>query len=359
MARTFIKQTQSTGSVAVTDNISLTEHLAVSGTLQDNLNALRTALRAVIGAGAYDGGSSAGFWHTGSANGVSLAGISTDISGTWKVNSLFVSGVGASTVSGTLTVETLNVTGSSGLTVSNGMTISGDTFEMTGSMFVSSSFTLTGSHRQLVVPGDSASYFLVSNDSETESFTVDNASPGGHLSFRLSGSQMTLAADTMVLGTGSVGVDAVEFDSGASTWTSWYTEFGTATSLLDAIIAVSTAASGAAAPAASTPFSASIKGPIPVASAISSGSWVAVQVFSGSGYTFVTPTYGGNPSHDVDIFINGVLMSGSNYQTQEADWYWDESDDNAEGGGANRVNFSFNLETTDNVQVILRDFQLN
>lgn len=358
MARTFVKQTQSTGSLAVDDNILLTEHLAVSGTLQDNLNALRTALRAVIGAGAYDGGSSAGFWHTGSANGVSLAGISTDISGTWQVNSLFVSGAGASTVSGTLTVETLNVTGSAGLTVSNGMTITGDTFEMTGSMFVSSSFTLTGSHRQLVVPGDSASYFLVSNDSETESFTVDNASPGGHLSFRLSGSQMTLAADTMVLGTGSLGVDAVKFDAGSTTWTSWYGAFGTGTSLLDAIVAVSTAASGAAAPTA-TPFSASIKGPIPVTTAISSGSWVAVQVFSGSGYTFVTPTYGGNPAHDVDIFVNGVLMSGSNYQTEEADWYWDGSADNSEGNGPNRVNFSFGLTSTDNVQVILRDFQLN
>ena len=359
MSRTFVKQNQMTGSVSVTDSLSLTADVAVSGTLEDNLNALRTAVRVAIGAPAYDGTSGTGFWHTASANGVSLAGIATDISGTWKVNSLFVSGAGTSTVSGTLDVEALNVTGSAGLTVSNGMTITGNVFEMTGSMIVSGTLAVTGAYEHLVVAGDPATYFQVSSSAQNEHFSINNNGASGKLSFEITGSQVMLTSDALLLGYGTTaGTNAVQFDAGAGTYTAWSTEFPGTPSLLDAIVAVSVAASGAGGGGPVNYVSASIKGVIGTTIGISSGSATGVSVYSGStGCTFVTPTHGGDPAADMDIFVNGVLMSGSNLQTNAADWYWDSGVDYAEGAGANTVNFSFPIVNTDSVQVVLRKFQ--
>ena len=380
--KTFLDSTQITGSLVSNDGVALDKNSAVSGTLEDNLNAIRSAIKLVLGSTTSDT-----WWDVVSrANGLNLVQLNKSISGTLYINALEVTGANGITsnsgVTGSFKINSFSNTGglvygdSAGNLVTSGNLVwvedyqalvlgndavpgaiainisKGDlaadsaALDVTGiSSFSGSTTTVASTLKNMMLDG--TKYFEV-RDTGSEVYIH----AGGGIDFLVSGSALAAPTGSLVLGgrTSQNVYQNVLLVSGSSTgedaWTTFYNAHGSQTGIIDAINATWAAASAAGA-------SLTGKQTFSDATIAANTDFEVSASIGGTAYTFKSPTDGGSPTDEIEVFFNGMLLSGSNYQggdTNGADWA--RGDDSTK---PYKIKLAFDVASVDVVNVIFRN----
>jgi hypothetical protein len=355
--KTFLDSTQITGSLVSNDGVALDTNSAVSGTLEDNLNAIRSAIKLVLGSTTSDT-----WWDVvAQANGLNLVQLNSSLSGTLNatdVNLVGHVGLTSTFVTGThglfgnstqLDPMLGSIAGAGGFVNVGGFFVSGANVPDSGPL---SSVTLLGNiniggYSPVASPDPNVRVALLDNDNN-ESIAV-----AGSYDATVLGSWVH--SGSLILGSvgESGGFQRVLLVSGTQTtnqWTTFATNFGagdlTQTGIIDAINATWAAASAAG-------VSLTGKQTFSDATIAANTDFEVSASIGGTAYTYKSIAGGGSPTDEIEVFFNGILLSGSNYQganTNGADW--------ARGNDSTKpykIKLAFDVASVDVVNVIFRN----